>query len=236
MAAEPITVTYQSGTPKVAVRRDGDGKYLDFNDLTFKAVGWTTLDGTLAADGVKPKLFRTTLDPTAWGAGLYQFLFVDSVSGAIVASLEKNVVVVNGVGTFSVLDAFEATALARLGSGQVATTAPVTSAGTLTLVQGDDYYNVDARALEWTSTTWPDLTNAVIKLGVDVGVLVYLADGAVITALGPGKVRVELSAAQTRSLAVGTHVYDLQATLTGGAAHVVTLARGSVVVSKEYAR
>ena len=117
-------------------------------------------------------------------------------------------------------------ALGKIGGGNVMTVGPVAPAGDVAVVRGDDYAAADSRDLSWTdnAAAWPDLTSATIMLDA----LGTSWAGAVVTPTGPGKVRVELTAAQTSALNQGTGRYTLRATLSGGA--VVTLAQGGFVV------
>lgn len=58
---------------RVDIRRDSDGKFLDFADLTFKTSGWTTRQATLTevSSSLAPGAYRTTVDTTGWAAGDY---------------------------------------------------------------------------------------------------------------------------------------------------------------------
>jgi hypothetical protein len=52
---------------QVRIRRKSDGLYLDWDDLTFKGSGWTTLDETATEDDstLAPGLYSTSLDTGA---------------------------------------------------------------------------------------------------------------------------------------------------------------------------
>lgn len=129
-----------------------------------------------------------------------------------------------------------ATSTRVAAGGTITYTGPVAQTGNIVITRGDDYSATDGRALEWTTTdaaTWPDLTNALpvtlTTSPVAGGALTKAA--AIITATGATKkVRVELTATDT-TLAVGTHKYDLQATLASG--RKVTLARGDFTVRQD---
>jgi hypothetical protein len=113
-------------------------------------------------------------------------------------------------------------------AGEVSYLGPVAPSGDVTIVRGDSYLEVDGRALEWATAqagTWPDLTAATIK--VTFGTTTFT--GSVVVATGITKrVRLELTAAQSNSLARGRYDYDVEAILGSGA--VVTLTLGEAVV------
>lgn len=117
----------------------------------------------------------------------------------------------------------------QLGAVSVTVRSPVATTGSLALFVGNDYFNVDGRALDWTETAggWPDLTGATIQLQVDPGPNPTLEKtGSVVTAgAAPQQVRVELAAADTNMLRVGAFNYELVGTLPSG--HKVTLAAGN---------
>jgi hypothetical protein len=105
--------------------------------------------------------------------------------------------------------------------------APVSAEGDVEIVAGDDYFDADARSLEWTepsSGAWPVLTGATIKFTIQT----LTVTGVVVTATGTKKVRAELTAAQTATLLAIVSPYDVQANLTNG--HKVTLVLGQATV------
>lgn len=104
--------------------------------------------------------------------------------------------------------------------GSVTVVAPVASDGDVTVYQGDDYASVDSRALDWSGTTWPDLTSASILLMVraQTGVAFSKA-GTVVSAGGATQtVRVELTDDETALLAAWPAESELRirATLSSG--------------------
>ena len=118
-------------------------------------------------------------------------------------------------------------ALGRIGSGQVDYIGPVAISGDITVVRGDDYNNTDSRALEWTSTGWPDLTGATVtfRLKHTSGVLTKAA--TVVTPTGTARVRVELASADTAGIVANSmqpYRFDVEATLSSG--RKVTLLTG----------
>ncbi len=123
-----------------------------------------------------------------------------------------------------------------IGAGLIILVSPVAVTGTLGLIRGDDYFNADGRALEWTDfgSTWPALAGATIHLKIyqtnfpPAPTLDVL--GAVIVGGPPsGKVRAELTKAQTALLTKSEYNYFVVATLAD--THVVTLVTGLVVVT-----
>jgi len=210
VAAEPLTVAYlASKTVTVAIRRDADGCYFDFNDSTFKASGWTTRLGSTTPDTTEASLYRRTVDPATWTAGVYQVLAFDSASsGRAIAFRQFDVV----AGTLIVPDAV--------------VLYPVASDGdTITLVQGDDYNNADGRALSWTdaASAWPAIAGAEVKLSLGSALTIT---GTVVSAT---EVRFALTAAQTGALKVGRYEYDVQAKLAT-TNRIATLVRGTAIV------
>ncbi|MCL5942761.1 MAG: hypothetical protein M1325_04465 [Actinobacteria bacterium] len=117
-----------------------------------------------------------------------------------------------------------------LGASEITTSSPVSAAGDIELVQGDDYAVADLRSLEWSSTGWPDLTGAAIAFRGRRrnGTLTAEIAGSVVTPTGTALVRVELTAAQTAAMDAGAYTYELEATLATG--RTITLARGTLTV------
>lgn len=118
-----------------------------------------------------------------------------------------------------------------LGAATVTVTSPVAASGDVEIIRGDDYSNLDGRALEWTNAagTWPDLTGATITFTAEQSGKAITKAGTVIVPTGAAqKVRVELTAAET-IIAAGTWSFDVQAALaTNG--RIVTLLFGSLTV------
>jgi hypothetical protein len=122
-----------------------------------------------------------------------------------------------------------------LGGGPVTVTSPVAAGGDVTIIRGDDYLATDGRALEWTSTRWPDLTGAAIRFKYKSSESLVTITGSVVTPTGTAKVRVELAATDTSGLSVGENrfqpkiiPFDLEAVLSDGS--VVTLVQADMKV------
>lgn len=125
--------------------------------------------------------------------------------------------------------------LTALGASTVTVTSPVASTNAVSIMRGDDYSNSDGRSLEWTNAdgTWPDLTGATITLTVGQPTTVVTKTGSVVTPSGANQlVRVELTHTDTTGLEIGTHRYDVQATLATSS-RIVTLARGAFTVLED---
>lgn len=87
--------------------------------------------------------------------------------------------------------------------GEVVLTSPVADGGDVRVFQGDDYANVDGRSLEWSGTTWADLTAAqsvTLYVRAPNGAT-FSTEGSVVSAGGATQtVRIELTAAETALL------------------------------------
>jgi len=129
-----------------------------------------------------------------------------------------------------ILGALPAAIAALVGVPSFTVASAVSASGdAIELVQGDDYANGDARALSWSSTSWPDLTSASVTLYVKQGAGVVDIAGSVVSAGGATQtVRVEPTDIETAALDAGMEKFHLEAVLDGG--NVVTLAYGTVNV------
>lgn len=120
--------------------------------------------------------------------------------------------------------------------------------GSLTLVRGDDYLALDARELTFSSSDWPDLTGATVRMtmrrraeafgsGSDP-ILLSVTDVPASRIAGSGAQTVvfELINTDTTVLIPGTAAgkWDVQATLAGGS--IVTLAVDTVDVTEDQTR
>lgn len=103
---------------------------------------------------------------------------------------------------------------------------PVTTGGSVLIIQGDDYKAADGRALQWNSDSWPDLLGATIELELRFGATVETEAGTVLSA---SEVQVELTSAVTAALPRTVGRYALRATLSDG--DTVTLADGAFDVT-----
>lgn len=166
--------------------------------------------------------YLTTFTPTAAGRWALRVTYDDGTTSRIFSE------------TYDVTEANDAetvaaTVAARLRRQVVTVTAPVATTGTVELVQGDDYLAADGRALDWTSTGWPDLTGASVEWQVSLRGTETVYPASVVDA---DTVRVELTAEQTAALTPRQlRTYQLVATLPGGS--IVTLTRGELFVEPD---
>lgn len=118
---------------------------------------------------------------------------------------------------------------AKVGSGVIVVTSPVTPQGDVgPLIQGDDYAEADGREIAFTNEegSWVDLTGATVVAWVDFPTpLEYPA--TVITPTGENQhIHLEdLTRTQTAVMPAGVHDYQLVATLAPSG-RVVTLKEG----------
>lgn len=84
-------VTGGAADTEVKVRRGSDGFMLDWDDLVFKATGWTELAPTLQeTDAVNaPGLYRRAADVSGWMDGQYQ-AFARYDDGGLVRDAHRN--------------------------------------------------------------------------------------------------------------------------------------------------
>ena len=124
--------------------------------------------------------------------------------------------------------------LTSAGQLTITVLGPVAVSGDITIVRGDSY-QLPERALEWQTSeeaTWPDLTGASITFTARYRTSELSVTGAVIVATGATKkVRVELAALETATLAVAPYSCDVEAILSNG--HVITLVRNKMTVLKD---
>lgn len=91
---------------------------------------------------------------------------------------------------------------------------PVAAGGSVSVIRGDDYHLTDGRELEWTITDPIDLTGATVTIYSNQAGTLFTKALTVTTATGPTKIMyLNLTAAETTAMALGTHGFDLRATL-----------------------
>jgi hypothetical protein len=123
---------------------------------------------------------------------------------------------------------------ARVASANINVINPIAANKVITIIQGDSYYAEDNRSLDFSSASWPDLTDASIKFTANAAGNSLEVAGSVITPTGNRVVRVELTSVQTGALVTGNsaYKYDVQATLANG--HIATLVRGEMTVLAQH--
>lgn len=114
-----------SSNIRVDIRRDTDGYFLDFNDSTFKASGWTTRQATPSevSSTNAPGAYRTTVDTTGWSAGHYVVRFSEVTTTSASNLPATGTLVVGGVHVASLAaSSITATAIATdaIGAAQIA--------------------------------------------------------------------------------------------------------------------
>ena len=165
---------------------------------------WTSTTRTLSA-------FSTALALSVWDA-LQAAAVVSASMGALVKSK-----------------------LGMITSGTSLTiVSPVTATGLMTIVQGDDYSAAQSRQIEWTRTTWPNLTGATVtfKSRAPDGETFSKAMTASVVGSGSQTVYLELGTTDTASFEPSdAYTYDIQAVLSDG--DIATLVRGGMRVRED---
>lgn len=129
--------------------------------------------------------------------------------------------------------------VSKLGGTTITVTAPVASGGNVTIYIGDDYSNTDSRALDWTSSGWPNLTSATSITLVAMDARTTGADwsitGTAPTAgVGSQTVRFQPTAAETAQLREGSgHKFQIEAVLSSG--RIVTLVAATLTATGDIA-
>lgn len=205
-------------------------KFLAF--FTEDRVGKTGLTVTADVRGHNGAEIVTAAAATEIGDGLYSY----TLAGASTANVGTYIAIfktatetvdMKHIPSLWCIGVADVDNLARIGSGQITTVTPVAQSGDVTIVQGDDYLAVDGRAIDWTDVDagWPDLTGATIA--VEINGTSY--PGSVVTATGPGKVRLQLTDTQTALMSSGARRFGVTATDADG--HVITLLTGTWLVN-----
>lgn len=106
----------------------------------------------------------------------------------------------------------------------IAVPSPVATDGSTEIYQGDSYLDAYGRALQYELEVVeaPDLT------GVTVTYRIADALEKTMTVVGEDAVKVDLTSAETAALTVGSHAFEIEATVSVG--NVVTLLRSDIVV------
>lgn len=172
---------------------------------------------------------------TDLGDGRYRGVFTPNASGVWSWRVESN----RGLWeTFEreAITAAQFDPVAALAAGTVTVVSPVDAlTGDATVYQGDDQQAADSRSLDWSASSWPDLTGASIALTAHHARdprLTATATGSVVTPTGEdATVRVELTSAETAALTPGPYAFRVRATLASG--NIVTLVVGTLTVVGE---
>ena len=122
-----------------------------------------------------------------------------------------------------------ATSTRAIAGAVISSSSPVTSQGSIEIVQGDAYQSADNRALSFSLTSAPDLTGATVTLVISWGVDSVSVTGTVANAgAATQTVTAQLTSVQTALMPIIGTTYQLRATLAN--TNVVTLKRGRVLV------
>lgn len=196
---------------------------------------WTTGDAAPTVDEIAARLLATPANKLATNS--------DGSVNATVSGVDvdeealADALIDAGVASQASVDAVAEDVAGLTSNSGVASAAPARRAGNrveVEIVRGDTYEDGLADgALDFDEQAWwpTDLTGATITLtarhkrgrhDTTDPEIVLSKTGTVVAATTPQKVRVELTATESAAATVGTHEYDVQATLTTG--EVVTLA------------
>jgi hypothetical protein len=109
----------------------------------------------------------------------------------------------------------------------IVVTNPVGSGGATSIIQGDSYLNADGRALMYELQVMdaPDITGLT---------LTYRVEGELektMTVVGEDGARVDLTSAETAALTIGTHLTEIEATVSPG--NFATLMRSTITVADD---
>ncbi len=196
--------------------------------FTANKIGKTGLTPTVDVRNSSGVLVVSDGSATELGGGLYKYVYSTSVVDDYLAMFKTADSSVDSQHVPSLvtaqamkIDTIPTLVWATAPAGTVNVTGPVVAGGAIAIEAGDDYYAADGRALEWTSSGWPNLTGASVTFNPLV-----LSSPVAMTVVTAGVgisqvVRLELSKTQTEELAKMSN-YRVVATLTNG--HVVTLA------------
>ena len=126
--------------------------------------------------------------------------------------------------------------VSQLAGSSVTVTSPVLSATEVEIVQGDDYYDADGRAITFTITGAGALASFAggscsLNLEDRAGEVAEVS-GTIVTGTGSTRVvRFDVPSTTTADLREGRGEFEAEVTLSGG--HVLTLVKGTLVVRKQ---
>lgn len=132
--------------------------------------------------------------------------------------------------------AIAAAVVSQLSGSSVTVTSPVLSATEVEIVQGDDYYDADGRAITFTITGAGALASFAggscsLNLEDRAGEVAEVA-GTIVTGTGSTRVvRFDVPSTTTADLREGRGEFEAEVTLSGG--HVLTLVKGVLIVRKQ---
>lgn len=182
---------------------------------------------------------RTTAGMVESETGVYRHSFtVPSSNGAYLIVWDFPATSVGVTRSTEELEvgATEDTISSQILSNQIVIVAPVAANGDATIIRGDDYWAADGRDLQWSDSTWPDLTGATVTFtsrsaeGSDG--LALTKDCAILTPSGTGKrISLGLTASETEAHVADKYRFDIRAELASG--RVVTLVQSWLYVRED---
>jgi hypothetical protein len=149
--AAPTEIIY----PSVDWGETGTDLYVRVQGVSSDVISRTNVG--VAEHPAASGIYRATL--TAPAEGQYQIIWDD---GVVYATDDLRVIETSETDVSDIAD--DVAEIKSIIASSVIVSAPVAAGGEVTVVQGDDY--TGARALVWTSTTWPDLTAGSVHLEV----------------------------------------------------------------------
>lgn len=212
MISEAVTVTYTAWDTDAAEPKTGDAA-----NHTIRYI----------ADGVADSPAAL---PTEVELGEYSIvLAADENDGAMMA--------VVGSSSTANVEIIKASWQNVRNIGLVTVASAVSVDGTaLEIVRGDDYKIADSRAVEFSSTSWPDLTDAAVKLTIRLkkGKEVELEVAG--TIVDADTCRFELTHTLTNGMTPSSqgHLFDVEAILSNG--NYITLVLGDCTVLEDVTR
>jgi len=228
---QPLAITYTAWDTNANVGKTGDSTSHSL---------YVVKDGTAGAATNSPT------EPSTGMPGEYKL-------GLTAAEMNANAITVGGnSGTANVVivpvriatdQGKFAKVLAKtglIGGASIVVNSPVSSTGHVNLQQWDDYYNAEARRLEWANVngTWGGgslSTGTAIQFKAEHSLsstLTFTKAGSVLVTSGSSQaVGVEIGSSETGPLRAGqVYKYDLRAISTGAGNHVETLQTGRITV------
>jgi len=226
-------------TPVVTLSKNGGEFAAPIGDVVEVGQGWYAVEATAEdANTIGPLVLHATdtdadptdvqfqvvgINPDEAGAGVWEHVMgtdASNTAGGYLSNIKSQV----GLLPTSLI-----------GSSY---TGPGTADNTsFSMIRGDDYTTAIG-AIVFTSETWPDLTGATLTITArkqSDDSVVFTKSGTVVTAgTGVQEITFEPTHTDTNSLVLGTHNYDVQATLAGGL--IKTLIIGQVTIYADYTR
>lgn len=246
------SITFESAGLALWYRRDGETKTA-ITPATLSALDAAHSDGGVLH--IDDGYYRIDLPDAAVADGASEVLIGGTVTGGVVLGNSHPLVGYNPdavyAGTPPTAAAIRAeidnssTQLAAIAAntslisvGNVTVVSPLSADGqTISLVRGDSYKDAQGRAFAFTSSDWPDLTEATLVFTAKKGSSTIT--GTVIKSDVGGSsqtIKVELSSTATAAAAVALpanpYRWDVQATIDGET--ITIIPNGTLLVAEDY--